>query len=226
VKAQETFLLEVTADEWWENVTLPMLETARLKMRLLVQFADRKFRPVVQTNLADTAGETTEVTLPELEGVTLHSHEKKVRAFLDEHKKNNPTIVKLRANQPLTRAELQELDRLLFEVSGFESRTEFEKYFGAQPDLGKFVRGAVGMDRGAAKAAFGEFLSGSKYNSAQIDFINGVIDYLTERGTIKISQLYDPPITSHPDGVEGIFPRDYDSLLSIVRSINANASAS
>jgi type I restriction enzyme R subunit len=62
------------------------------------------------------------------------------------------------------------------------------------------------LDREAAKAAFGAFLSGSQYTSAQIEFVNGVIDYLTERGTIKLSQLYGAPLTSHPDGVEGVFP--------------------
>ena len=223
VKAIEPFLLEVAGDEWWEGVTLSMLEEARQKMRGLVQFADRKLRPVVRTDVEDSKVETEEVTLPGLEGVLLIDHQKRVRAFLDEHKKHHPVIVKLRTNKPLTHADLQELDDLLFQASGFASRKEFEACFGPQPLLGEWVRGLVGMDREAAKAAFGTFLSGSQYSSAQIEFINGVIDYLSERGTIKPVQLYGAPLTSHPDGVEGIFPRDYDALLSIVRSINASA---
>ncbi len=148
-----------------------------------------------------------------------------MRAFLDEHKKHHPVIVKLRTNQPLTASDLQELDGLLFAASGFESRDEFEAYFGPQPHLGEWVRGLVGLDREAAKAAFGTFLVGTNYSAAQIDFINGVIDYLTERGTIKISQLYSAPLTNHPDGVEGIFPQDHDALLTIIRNINATARA-
>ena len=91
---------------------------------------------------------------------------------------------------------MSELDALLFEASGFASRAEFETYFGAHPHLGEWVRSLVGLDREAAKAAFGTFLSGTGYSSAQIDFINGVIDYLTERGTVKVSQLYGAPLTS------------------------------
>lgn len=223
IKAEEPFLLEVTTDEWWEGVTLAMLEEARVKMRLLVQFADKNYRPIVHTDIEDSQVETEEVTLPELEGVILVDHEKRVRAFLDQHKKHHPVIVKLRTNQPLTQSDLQELDALLFESSGFQDRAEFEAYFGPQPHLGEWVRGIVGLDREAAKAAFGSFLAGTRYTAAQIDFVNGVIDYLTERGTIKIAQLYAAPLTSHPDGVEGIFPRDYDAILEVVRTINSRA---
>ncbi len=223
IKAQEAFLFEVSGDEWWEGATLAMLEDARVRMRLLVQFADRKYRPIVRTDVEDSAVETEEVTLPGLESVLLVDHQKRVRAFLDEHKKHHPVIVKLRTNKPLTPTDLQELDALLFQASGFSSREEFEESFGPQPHLGEWVRSLVGLDREAAKTAFGAFLSGTKYTSAQIDFINGVIDYLTERGTIKVSQLYGAPLTSHPDGIEGVFPSDYGAFLDVVRSINASA---
>jgi type I restriction enzyme R subunit len=158
-----------------------------------------------------------------LEEIQLVDHMKKIRAFLDEQKKHNPVIVKLRTNKPLTAVDLAELDKLLFEASGFENRKEFERYFGEHPHLGEWVRSIVGMDREAAKAAFGEFLSGTKYTSAQIDFINGVVDFLTQRGTIEIGQLYQSPLTTHPDGVDAIFPNDANAILDIVRSIRANA---
>ncbi len=225
VKAQEGFLLEVASDEWWVGATLSMLEDARARMRQLVQFADRKYRPVVRTDIEDSEVAAEEVTLPGLEEVLLIDHQKRVRAFLDEHKKRHPVIVKLRTNQPLTQADLEELDGLLFTASGFESREEFEAYFGAQPHLGEWVRSLVGLDRDAAKAAFGAFLSGTKYTSAQIAFVNGVIDYLTERGVIELSQLSSAPLTSHPDGIFGVFPDDYAALLGVVKSINAGARA-
>ena len=225
VKAQEAFLMEVTSDEWWEGATLTMLEEARLKMRGLVQFADKSVRPVVQTSFIDSDVESEEVTIPGLESVLMISHEKRIRAFLDEHKKYNPTIVKLRSGQALTHADLQELDKLLFEASGFASRAEFESYFGAHPHLGEWVRSLVGLDREAAKAAFGAFLSGSHYSAAQIDFVNNVIDYLTQHGTVKLGLLHAAPFTSHPDGVEGIFPHHHNALLDVVRGLNASAQA-
>jgi type I restriction enzyme R subunit len=225
VKAVEAFLMEVSGAEWWEGATLAMLEEARQKMRLLVQFADRTSRPAVRTDVEDSDVDTEEVTLAGLEGVLLIDHQKRVRAFLDEQKKHHPVIVKLRTNKPLSQTDLNTLDALLFEASGFASRAEFEAYFGPQPHLGEWVRGLVGLDREAAKAAFGAFLSGSQYSSAQIEFVNGVIEYLTQRGTIELAQLSRAPLTSHPDGVFGVFPHDYGALLDVVKSINATARA-
>lgn len=85
------------------------------------------------------------------------------------------------------------------------------------------MQSLVGPDRDDAKRGFGAFLSGTKYTSAQIDFVNGVIDYLTERGVIELSQLSSAPLTSHPDEIFGVFPDDYAALLSVVKSISASA---
>ncbi len=225
VAAQEAFLTEVANDEWWRDVTLLMLEDARLKMRDLVQFADKTKRPVVISDFEDS-----DVSLTDLDGdvsgaANLEGHEKRVRAFLEEHKRHDPTIRKLRENEPLDGADLVELDRLLFEASGFESRVEFESYFGAQPPMGQFVRSIVGLDREAAKRAFGPFLSNANFSGAQIDFLNHVIDYLSQNGTIKTKQLYGAPFTNHPDGIEGVFPRHYDQIFGALRALESNATS-
>jgi type I restriction enzyme R subunit len=54
-----------------------------------------------------------------------------------------------------------------------------------QQGLGLFIRALVGLDREAAKAAFASFLSGKSLTSSQIEFINLIIDHLTEHGTIE-----------------------------------------
>ena len=43
--AEQAVLLEsVAGDEWWVDVTLPMLELARLRIRGLVRMGDRRCR--------------------------------------------------------------------------------------------------------------------------------------------------------------------------------------
>ena len=225
VAQQEAFLLEVAGENWWKDVTLGMLEEARVKMRDLVQFADHSARPRVVSDFEDSDVELTHLDGDAsgiAGGLALEKHDKRVRAFL-ESQKNHPTIAKLRHNQPLDAADVNELDRMLFEASGFASRAEFESYFGEQPQLGCLVRNIIGLDREAAKAAFGPFLNNSQFTGAQIDFLNGVIDYLSQHGIIKVGQLYGAPLTNHPDGIEGIFPRHFDAILGVVRTIESNA---
>ena len=50
VAAAAELLQEVSGDEWWEDVTLPMLELVRRGMRSLVQFLDRKKRSIIITD--------------------------------------------------------------------------------------------------------------------------------------------------------------------------------
>jgi type I restriction enzyme, R subunit len=74
--------------------------------------------------------------------------------------------------------------------------------------LGLFIRSLVGLDRKAAKQA-GEFASSAALSSDQIEFVNLIIDHLTENGIIEPSALYESPfIDINSWGPEGVFPED------------------
>jgi type I restriction enzyme, R subunit len=91
--------------------------------------------------------------------------------------------------------------------------------------LGLFIRSLVGLDREAAKQAFGSFLSGSTVSATQIEFINLIIDYLTHHGTMEPSLLYESPfIDINANGPEGIFaPEQVDALISRLKDIRSTA---
>ena len=58
--------------------------------------------------------------------------------------------------------------------------------------LGLFVRSLVGLDRGAAKGAFAEFLAGRTLSANQIEFIDLIINHLTEHGVMGAAALTSP----------------------------------
>ena len=73
-------------------------------------------------------------------------------------------------------------------------------------ELGLFVRSIVGLDRQAAKRAFDGFVTGKTLTANQIQFVNLVVDYLTQAGWMSAAQLYESPFTDYSTkGVEGIF---------------------
>ncbi len=53
--------------------------------------------------------------------------------------------------------------------------------------LGLFVRSLVGLDREAAKAALGVFMSGKTLPANQIAFLDLIVNHLTERGSMEPS---------------------------------------
>ena len=90
-----------------------------------------------------------------------------------------------------------------------------------------FIRSLVGLDRNAAKEAFGQFLDANRYNSQQIRFVEMIIDRLTQSGVVDPGQLYEPPFTGmHHEGLDGAFQdADADQIVSILRDIRSRAAA-
>ena len=93
--------------------------------------------------------------------------------------------------------------------------------------LGLFIRSLVGLERDAAKNAFAGFLQGRNPNSNQIEFINLIIDHLTENGAMEPKRLYESPFTDLDDqGVGGLFPQaDVLQIVNVLNDVKLKAAA-
>lgn len=126
-------------------------------------------------------------------------------------------IHKLRWNEALTEKDLDALEKMLVEAAA-GSREDLSKARAGR-ELGLFVRSMVGLDREAAKRAFDGFLAGKTLTANQIQFVNLVIDYLTQSGWMSPGQLYESPFTEFsPKGVKGVFGSE--QVLQLVGIIN------
>ena len=91
---------------------------------------------------------------------------------------------------------------MLREAGGAEEHVTKARELG----LGLFVRSLVGLNREAAKQAFATFLTERGLRANQIEFVNLVIDYLTEHGAMEpagATVRNSPSRISMPRGVEG-----------------------
>ena len=225
VAAQMPLIQEIGTDEFWADVTLPSLENVRKKLRDLVKFIEKSKQPLLYPIFEDEIGVGTEVTIAALaSSVDVAQYRKKVTAFLNAQREH-PAILKLRFNEPLTTSDLVSLETLLFDLDGEGSKARFERSFGEVKSLGTFIRGLVGLDREAAKRAFGKYLEGSRYNANQIRFIDGIVDHLTRNGVMDGGKLYEQPFTNFsPLGLDGLFPEtEAADIVQILAMINKNA---
>ena len=64
VRERMVLIEAMLGEDWWTDVTLPMLEQARRHLRALVKLLDKTARKVVYTDFEDELGEATAVALP------------------------------------------------------------------------------------------------------------------------------------------------------------------
>ena len=154
VREQMALIQDMQTDEWWQDVTVPMLERVRRRLRDLVKLIEKQQRKPIYTDFEDQMGAETDVELPGFVARTdFEKFRAKARAFLRAHQ-DHIAIHKLRMNKPLTPADLAELERMLAE-SGVGAPDDIERAEAGVQGLGLFVRSLVGLDREAAKEALG-----------------------------------------------------------------------
>lgn len=225
VGAEMALILEVQTDEYWEGINLPILETLCRRLRKLIKLIEPGARNIVYTDFEDEIGTGVDIVLP----ITASGTDKarflmKVRHFLTQHK-DHITIQKLKRNEQLTPQDLAELERIFIAegVGGVEDLERIRNEGG----LGLFIRSLVGLDREAAKRALAHFMDGRTMTANQIEFIDLIIDHLTERGVMDPRRLYESPFTDIDDqGVSGVFPvADAKALVQLLEEVRGRAAA-
>ena len=222
-------ILDIQTDEWWVDVSYPMLENARKRLRNLVQLIEYIHKAPLYSDFTDSLGDSIEVEIPGTGGAVgsaeFAQFRKKAQRFLSDHLANE-IVTKVRGGEPLTASDMDELQRVLV-AAGIGDTDTFTQASERAGSFGLFIRSLVGLDRAAAKRAFNKFLDNKHYSPNQITFVNLVIDYLTEHGTIEPGRIYDSPFTAvAPEGPETIFSQDdVDEFFEIVRHLHAAALA-
>ena len=226
IRAQMVLIQSIGTEEWWQDITVGMLEATRKQLRLLVKLIEKKSKSIIYTQFDDEIGTGTDVNLPlAATGMDYDKFKAKTRAFLKEHD-DKLALQRLRRNMPITATDLQELEKILLEqASGNASYVD--KAREEAHGLGLWVRGLVGLDRNAAVEAMAEFLNDKTATAAQIEFAKMIVEYLTVDGAIDAGRLYETPFTAvsatGPDSVFGA--GKVERLFAVIEDIRQRAVA-
>jgi type I restriction enzyme, R subunit len=223
VAAELELICDLLRDEWWQDVNVQMLEETRMRLRGLMGLIETISREPLYTNFADELGE-----LRELDAAALLSRDEfqqfrlRAREFLRAHD-DHLTMQRLRRNQPLTEADLNELQRFLIS-HGVGTEQAIQRAAEECNGFGLFIRSLVGLDRNAAKEVFAEFLADGTHTANQIRYINEIIDELTSRGLMDATRLYEPPFSDLAPGPESLFSVvEVDNICHLLELIKTRA---
>lgn len=214
IKSSLPLILEIQTEEWWNDVTVGMLEHVRKRLRDLINLIEKSKKNIVYTNFTETIGDEVEIDL-NLKKTGFLDFEKfktKAREYLKTHD-NKISINKLKNNKPITKTDIDELEKILLSLAENDNGL-LEKAKETTKGLGLFVRTLIGLDKKAATEALGELIKDSTANSKQIQFLNLIIEELTKNGVMDESRLYQAPFTDlASSGPENLFEENKIDLL-------------
>ncbi|MDZ7732967.1 MAG: type I restriction-modification enzyme R subunit C-terminal domain-containing protein [Acidimicrobiia bacterium] len=195
IAEQLTLIQDLQSDEWWVDVTYPMLEQVRKKLRHLVPLIEKSKKNIIYTDFTDRRGDSTDIDVPgtggAIRGTEFAQFRKKAQHFLKQNLAE-AAVAKVRSGEPITEDDIAELQRILV-AAGIGNDDTFAQASERAGSFGLFIRSLVGLDREAAKDAFADFLDDKRYSRNQIEFVNLIIDELTERGVVEAARVYETP---------------------------------
>ena len=227
IAAELVLISAVTTEEWWDGVTVPMLEMVRIRLRGLVGLIDGSAQAILYSDFQDAASDAVIIQLKDAAtGVDRARFREKALAFLREHE-NDAVLFKVRHGKQLTALDLAELERIMVETAGLDGALVAAAASEAH-GLGLFVRSLLGLERAAAVEALSSFTAGTTFTGNQLAFAELLVEQLTQRGVIDPRLLYEAPFTGvAPTGPEAIFTSaQVAALVHSLETISATAAAS
>ena len=156
-------------------------------------------------------------------------YRRRLKAILDEMIQANPTLQKIRNDQPINPAELKTLTSTILTSHPGVSLDVLNEFYGRTADqLDITVREIIGLDPVAVEEHFKQFLHNHPALSAkQVRFMNLLKNYIAQHGSIVVEKLYEPPFDSiSHEGIDGVFSsEDVGDLVAVLKPFLREESA-
>ncbi|MHC8405689.1 DEAD/DEAH box helicase family protein [Pseudomonas sp. TMB3-21] len=228
VRAKAEAIKSIQKDAFWQDVSFQELEQQRLALRGIIHLRDKSGSRPISSELPvldikeDTAELQTSDRQTRIVTVDYQIFRQQVEATLSPLFDTDPVLVKIRNGEPVTEAELAQLNALVHVQNPMLDLETLKEFFpDSSAPLDQLLRTLIGLNVHAIENAFTEFVQANhvSLNARQQRFIALLKIHLCKFGTIRIEQLYDQPFTTiHTEGLDGIFtePRHANALVALV----------
>ena len=210
---------------FWADPTVMGLEEVRGPLREIIHHRLPTVGPGNGSKIIDVTEDESLIQTnrrsASLHTVDMAAYKQLVETELRKHFDTNPTLVKIRAGEAVTREDLNAIISLVLTQNPGVSTQALEEFFAstAQP-LNITIRSMIGLEAEMVRAKFQTFvLSHPELTAKQTRFLALLQNHIVKFGFITIDRLYDQPFTVvDADGPEGVFekPEDIDDLMKVI----------
>ncbi len=232
VKQEQDLIQKSQKENFWTNVSDDALDTVVEKLAPLMKFRE-KDNPLspVELNLKDRIKQKEFVEFgPQNEAVSITRYKEMVEAKVLELMENNPVLLNIKENQPVSEADIETLSQALYHAHPHITEALLKKVY-QNPKAGfiRFIRHILGVEPlesypQTVANAFDRFLSAhSDLNSRQLEFLRLLKEFILEREKVEKKDLIQSPFTViHPQGIRGVFsPAVINDILALTEELAA-----
>jgi type I restriction enzyme R subunit len=213
VIAKANDLRQLASKEYWDEVSVPELERMRESVRDLMPLMEGRGPIKVDVDIRDVIFEAEYV--PEDTAIDIRTYREKVIDYLAEHS-DSEVIRKIHNLEPINRAELDELEQILWHELG--SREEYDETT-QETNLAAFIRSLIGLNQEAVNEKFSDYLSGNMLNAKQQEFVRTIINYVRENGDVDLSDMVNTEPFNNYDLTE-LFGERLIALKNVVEALH------
>ncbi|NLE61933.1 MAG: restriction endonuclease subunit R, partial [Planctomycetes bacterium] len=227
VKVKLAVIERVKSGPFWTAPTVQDIEEVRTELRGIMQYraagdGGAGSPPKVIDVAEDESLVERKKYTPKLEGLDLLAYRDRVQRVLTELIDASPALQKIKAGQPVTKPELDEVTSLVVAQEPDLNLSDLIEYFPETAgDLAIAIRSIIGLDAAAVDQRFTAFAQNYRLNAIQLRFLDLLKNHIREYGSIELDRLYDAPFTSlSEEGLDGVFPdqQQADDLIRLVET--------
>ena len=201
------------SEDFWTVATVQDLEKYRSSLRDLMQFLVGSGKKKFDIDISDEVDEAE--YQPEDTMIDIRTYREKVIDYLAEHL-DSVVIRKIHNLEPITGADLSELERILWHELGTKAEYDEATDIG---NLAAFVRSLIGLSQEAVNVKFGEYLSGNLLNSQQQEFLHTIINYVRENGDVELADMVNSEPFNNYD-LNEVFGVNLPAMIAVVRTLH------
>jgi type I restriction enzyme R subunit len=198
VKSRETLIKQVREVDFWQQATVMDIEQVRLDLRDIMRFRAKK-QPTPSAPIIDIedSGVILEEQSSYLHAVDLQAYMAKVEQALNELFETDPVLKKIRAGNPITEKELDQLNALVHTNHPDVDLKVLKSFYGTAAPMDQVLRSIVGMEADTVNASFAGFIQAHPGLSArQTQFLGMLKRQIQKAGAVEVDQLYQRPFSA------------------------------
>lgn len=203
VKKKQDLIDNVTSTDFWSKAGVDELLMIRDELTSVMQYKQPEPTPQIVIDIDDIVQERKIEYGPDMMEEYVETYQAKVEKRIKELAESQPAVMKLKTDEVLTEADLEQLEKALNSPDLYITEENLKKiYEQHRGTMVQFIKKILGLyefpdPKQKIKEAFSTFVVKKNYlNANQVNFVRTLATVFSSKKHIDFEDFFNPPFTN------------------------------